>query len=265
MTPYYHDEAHNIVLFEGDVLDVTAWLATRENWPSQVITVTDPPYNVGMDYGPEVDDNRELDVYMNWTDAWFQAVPRPLVLTPGVVNFEMWAAYIEWPTAIIPWLKPNQSSPSNLGGFNVWEPVLLYGKPPNRLGHDAIIMPIGQQAEVQGRRWYGGQATKRHPCPKYLPFWLKLIGNVWKPGWTIYDPFVGSGTSALACKRLGIPFVGADIKREYLDLTVERLQQEVMDLPEVEVDDTANYKLAQRRFDWPNHPNGVRAEAEVEA
>jgi DNA modification methylase len=258
MKPYYADEANKIALYHGDVQNVTQVLQAYEVLPEKTITVTDPPYNVGMDYGPEVDDKREVGEYMNWCNDWFQLVPRPLVLTPGFVNFEMWTAWIEWPTGIVPWVKPNQSKKPFAAWqwFNVWEPVLFYGKTPNNPKQDVIITAIGQQADVKRRR-PSGILENRHPCPKFLPFWLKLIGNVWKPGWTIYDPFVGSGTTALACKRLGIPFVGSDIKAEYLDLSIERLQQEVIPLPDVEVDDTFNFKLSQQAIAWDQAANGV--------
>lgn len=259
--PYYTDEDSKIMLFEGDVFEVTRMLTERGDWPAKVMTVTDPPYNVGMDYGPEQNDKREVGDYLEWSRAWYEAVPRPLVLTPGFVNFEMWVGYIDWPTAIVPWVKPNQSKKpfGSFQWFNVWEPVLMYGKPPANPRQDVIITPIGQQADV--RR--GGK--NRHPCPKHLPFWLKLVGNVWKPGWVIYDPFLGSGTTALACKRLGIPFIGADLKRDYLDLSIERLQQEVMPMPEVEVDDSYSFKLSQQALAFDaSHPIGVMPEA-VEA
>ena len=273
MKAHYQDPQHRISLYQGDVFEVTRHLMALDDWPAQVITITDPPYNVGMDYGAEVDDKRSVEEYMNWSNDWFELVPRPLVLTPGFVNFEMWVAYIGWPTGIVPWIKPNQSKKPFAAWqwFNIWEPVLLYGKTPNNPKQDVIITPIAQQADVKRAKWPGGPLANRHPCPKYLPFWLKLIGNVWKPGWYVYDPFVGSGTTALVCKRLGIPFIGADIKASYLDLTVERLQQEVLDLP-ADVDDTFNYKLAQQMMAF-DHPNGLTAapgltadaEIEVEA
>lgn len=243
--PYYTDDEHKLMLFHGDVLDVTRALTEDETWPElKVMTVTDPPYNVGMDYGTEFSDSRPTDEYFEWCRAWYEVMPKPLVLTPGQANLELWCGYIDWPTAIIPWLKPNQSSPSKLGGFSAWEAILLYGKLPRRLGHDAFVMPIGQQAEVQSR------SGKKHPCPKYLPFWLKLLGNIVAPGWTVFDPFVGSGTTMLACKRLGIPCIGIDLRAEYLDLTIERLAQEVIPMPEVDVDDTPNYRLTQQALGW---------------
>lgn len=242
--PYYVDEQANITLYQGDVLRILPLLRAFEVLPDKVMTITDPPYNVGMDYGAGYDDNRDLSEYAAWTYEWWEAAPQPMLVTPGAVNLEMWLTLVAYPTAIIPWIKPNQSSPSKLGGFNAWEAILLYGKLPRRLGHDAFVMSIGPQAEVQGRN------GKKHPCPKYLPFWTKFIGNVWADPYVIFDPFAGSGTTLLACKRLGIPCIGIELQPHYCDLIVERLQQEVIAMPEVGVDESVNFRMQQQALAW---------------
>jgi len=242
--PYYVDSERRIMLFCGDMLEVTKALKEREDWPEKVMTVTDPPYNVGMDYGEGYNDSRDALEYAEWTTLWWEEMPQPMLVTPGAVNLELWLTLVCYPTAIIPWIKPNQSSPSKLGGFNAWEAILLYGKLPRRLGHDAFVMSIGPQSEVQGRN------GKKHPCPKYLPFWTKFIGNVWAPPYVIFDPFAGSGTTLLACKRLGIPCIGIELQPGYCDLIVERLQQEVFDLPEADVDGSVNYRMEQQALAW---------------
>jgi hypothetical protein len=239
-TPYYHDREANILLYQGDMFDIAKRLIADEAFPKEVITITDPPYNVGMDYGAEYNDSKAEAEYLEWTENWFNLVPRPLLVTPGMLNLPMWCQMVGWPDYILPWVKPNQSSPSKLGGFNAWEAILLYGKLPRKLGHDCFVMSIAQQPEVQDRH------GKKHPCPKYLPFWIKFVGNVWKAPYVLFDPFAGSGTTLLAAKRLGIPAIGIELFPNYCELIVDRLQQEVMVLPEVEVDDSVNLKLYQQ-------------------
>jgi site-specific DNA-methyltransferase (cytosine-N4-specific) len=54
-----------------------------------------------------------------------------------------------------------------------------------------------------------------------------------KPGGTVLDPFNGSGTTGLAAQRIGRRYVGIDINREYLDLTMrDRLNQAALDFGE---------------------------------
>lgn len=50
------------------------------------------------------------------------------------------------------------------------------------------------------------------------------------PGGTVLDPFSGSGTTGMAAQRLGCKYVGIDLNREYLDLSLRtRLQDAALD------------------------------------
>lgn len=174
------------------------------------LVLTDPPYNVGLDYS---DGDRRAD-YKEWCESWLNELIRIskfVAFTPGMVNISTWIKIRE-PLWIGSWRKSNQCSPSKLGGFNAWEPILFYGKPIRRIGHDAWDMPIGQQKDVGN-----------HPCPKYLPFWSKLIEKISNENDTILDPFLGSGTTAVACKQLNRNFIGIEISPEYCKIAQERL------------------------------------------
>ena len=55
-----------------------------------------------------------------------------------------------------------------------------------------------------------------------------------KPGGTVLDPFSGSGTTGLVAQRHGRKYVGIDLSRDYLDLSLRtRLQQAALDFGEV--------------------------------
>lgn len=51
----------------------------------------------------------------------------------------------------------------------------------------------------------------------------------WFGGASVCDPFMGSGTTALACKSIGIPFTGIEIEERYCELAADRLRQEVFE------------------------------------
>lgn len=71
-----------------------------------------------------------------------------------------------------------------------------------------------------------------HPTQKPVALVnLLLQYSVWRqPGASVLDPFIGSGTTAVACKAFGIPCIGIDIEAKYLDLAINRLAQESLDL-----------------------------------
>jgi len=68
-----------------------------------------------------------------------------------------------------------------------------------------------------------------------------LIRLVSREGDTVLDPFMGSGTTGIACKQLGRKFVGIEISEEYCKIAdarmrdAKRLSQSVMRL-EVETE-----------------------------
>ena len=44
-----------------------------------------------------------------------------------------------------------------------------------------------------------------------------------EPGDTIFDPFMGSGTTGVAAKELNRQFIGIDISQEYVDIAEDRI------------------------------------------
>jgi len=67
--------------------------------------------------------------------------------------------------------------------------------------------------------------------PVTLPQRCILAGC--KPGGTVLDPFSGSGTTGLAAQRTGRRYIGIDINREYLDLSLRtRLREAALDFSE---------------------------------
>lgn len=42
----------------------------------------------------------------------------------------------------------------------------------------------------------------------------------------VIDPFLGSGTTAVACAELGVPFIGYEIVEEYAEMANERVKEQ---------------------------------------
>lgn len=63
-----------------------------------------------------------------------------------------------------------------------------------------------------------------HPCPKPLGWmtWLvELASNPWE---IVLDPFMGSGTTGVACVKLGRRFIGIEIEPKYFDIACKRIE-----------------------------------------
>jgi site-specific DNA-methyltransferase (adenine-specific)/modification methylase len=73
----------------------------------------------------------------------------------------------------------------------------------------------------------GGQREKRvHPTQKPLHLMLWCVGMV-DPSLRILDPYMGSGTTGVACARLDRPFTGVEIDRKYFDIACRRISEEL--------------------------------------
>ena len=67
---------------------------------------------------------------------------------------------------------------------------------------------------------------KFHPTQKPVELISKMVSNSTNSSEIVYDPFMGSGTTARACKDLGRNFIGSEISKEYCDIAEMRLRQE---------------------------------------
>ena len=142
------------------------------------------------------------------------------------------------------WLRANEAAGLDHVRIGSWVKV---GAPPQFTGDrpasgtEAIVI-----AHPSGRkRWNGGGAhavwthpiaaidsKKRgdgrsdHLTPKPLSLMLELVELFTDPGDLVLDPFCGSGTTGVACLRLGRRFIGIERDEKYAAVARERLEAE---------------------------------------
>lgn len=205
MEPYYDEDG--ITIYHGDALEVLPHVELVD------AVLTDPPYNVGIEYGTA--DDRRLD-YADWCAEWFaicQVKAPAIALTPGIANLGLWHR-IAQPDWTMSWQKPAAMGRCWMG-FNNWEPVMYWG--PSRNLVDVVVAPIVPDPSVDG-----------HPCPKPLKWALGLLAVL--GGTSVCDPFMGSGTTLRAAKDLGRKAIGIEIEEKYCEIAVKRLAQMVLDV-----------------------------------
>jgi len=69
-----------------------------------------------------------------------------------------------------------------------------------------------------------GAGRPDHPCPKPLPLMEQIVTDFTDPGELICDPFAGSGTTGVACIRLGRRFIGWEKDPGFFEVAVKRLR-----------------------------------------
>ena len=192
----------------GDCTDAEVVERVMDGEKAQT-TFTDPPYNVGKNYGSDVDDTR-MD-YREWCGIWFNlCLSECIVFTPGTVNLFMWLHEFQKPKWVCIWRKINQQSPSGLNGYNTWEPLLVYGKNPKPVGQDLWDIPVSISEDLA------------HIVPKTLNAWEVFLEAFSTDLAIIYDPFLGSGTTLIACERLNRKCRAIEISPSYCAVAIQR-------------------------------------------
>ena len=67
--------------------------------------------------------------------------------------------------------------------------------------------------------------SSTHPTEKPVELMRHYIGNSTERRQSVLDPFMGSGTTGVACAKLGRKFVGIEIEPKYFDIACERIEK----------------------------------------
>ena len=71
---------------------------------------------------------------------------------------------------------------------------------------------------------FHSREKKLHPTMKPLELFRWCIDKFTKENSIIFDPFLGSGTTAVACKMLKRNYIGCEISKEYVEIAEQRIK-----------------------------------------
>lgn len=189
--------------------------------------ITDPPYGIaGTAGGPESRKHVKGVYAGEFTDTqdYIKEVCAPAVgmvlrivrngaLTCGRTN--LW----HYPPAVdVGCFYQPAAAGVSFWGRPTWQPILFYGTAPNS----------GEQLRQLHYILNESAEENDHPCPKPIHAWKWLVNKASRPGDTVIDPFMGSGTTLRAAKDLGRQAIGIDIEERYCEIAAKRLSQEVL-------------------------------------
>jgi site-specific DNA-methyltransferase (adenine-specific) len=87
-----------------------------------------------------------------------------------------------------------------------------------------------------------------HPTVKPLALMKYLITLGLPPGGTVFDPFCGSGTTALACKELGRNYICIEKELEYYQIACNRLDQPIEPIPDEPIEEPVDNSPLQLKL-----------------
>lgn len=188
------------------------------------VVLTDPPYNV------QIFSDLENKKYEQFSLKWLNIacdISKQVLFTSGLgrglgmPNLTMWYR-IKRPDWILCWIKKNAVGHSSLGGFNNWEPILFYGKPKKKIPQDIYDIPITVQSDVADEK-----GNKLHPTPKQVKFYMAVLQDFIMENQTCLDPFLGSGSTLIACEKTNRVCMGLEIDPIYVDVIIKRWEDYV--------------------------------------
>jgi DNA modification methylase len=211
MTPYY--EHAGITIYHGDcreVLPVTA-----------AVMVTDPPYGIrhASNYGASwngtvIAGDADLAVRDDVLGGWH---PRPAIV------FGSWRQCRPHGTReVLIWDKGPASGMGDLSfpWKRSWEEIYILGDGFSGVRDEGVLKGYTVLTWESVGRW--------HPNMKPESLLLHLLSKC--PLGAVVDPFMGSGTTLVAAKRLGRAAIGIEIEERYCEIAARRLAQEVLPL-----------------------------------
>ena len=241
-------------IIQGDCLEI------MKNIPDSSVDLTfaDPPFNLKKRYNC-YKDSKEFHEYLEWSKQWVYEMVRITKPTGSIFihNIPKWLTYyvsflneiayfkhwIVWDAPTAPMGKSLQ--PSHYG-------ILYYAKdikknkfyeiryPHKRCrkcnyllkdygGKKAGLHPFGPLVSdvwTDIHRIKHNKYRDEHPCQLPIHLLERLILMSTDENDIVLDPFVGTGTTVIAAKRLGRKFIGIDIDEKYVIFTKNKLSKE---------------------------------------
>ena len=189
-------------IYCGDCLEVMKDMEDN----SVDLVLTDPPYGIGIANNPF----RQKFKKSNWDNS-----------TPSIEYFnEIFRISKEQ----IIWGGNYFDLPKSQC-FYIWDKL----QPQNFSSAMCEMAWVSKQSPAKMFKKWVVSIIKYHPTQKPLELMVWCL-SFFPEAKTILDPFLGSGTTAVACKELGRNYIGIEISPEYCKIAERRLAQGVLDI-----------------------------------
>lgn len=254
--PYFHED--DFVLYNTDSIGFLSTLP--ENSIDMIFA--DPPYNLSnggfsVHAGKRVSVNKgvwdaskgfkdDYEFHYRWMEACRRVLkPHGTLWVSGTYHsiYQCGHALQALDYHIlndISWFKPNASPNLSCRFFTASHETIIWARKDKKAKHifNYDLMKEGHWLEDQLKkpglqmRSVWSMSTPRpvekrhgkHPTQKPLDLLKRIVLSSTKKGDIIIDPFTGSSTTGLAAVAHGRKFIGIDLEKQYLDLSIRRFK-----------------------------------------
>lgn len=195
--------------------------------------VTDPPFNVGYHYNTYRDNLSEKD-YLEFVGGVIANVPSVIIHYPEML-YKISKQIDLCPERVVSWVYNSNTAKQHrdIAFFGV-KPNFNQVKQPYKNLNDKRIQKRIAEGKTGAKLydWWNINQVKNvskekteHPCQMPLEVMKNIVGILPK-GITVCDPFMGSGTTGIACKQLNIDFIGIEMDKEYFEIAKGRIESD---------------------------------------
>ena len=205
----------------------------RETQGKKIVIVTDPPYNMNYHY-ETYKDNLSSDEYYEWLEDVFCSYPFVVIHYPESI-YKIAFQVGRFPEKVASWVYNSNTAKQHrdIAYFDVIPDFNLV-RQPYKNPTDKRVKRLMANGSGGGRLydwWYAEQVKNvskektTHPCQIPVEIMENVIGVIPNDeNLIIIDPFMGSGTTGVACVNLNRNFIGMEIDEKYYQIAVKRIE-----------------------------------------
>lgn len=216
-------------LYCGDCRDVLFQVISECNNP---IIVSDPSFNIGYKYD-KYKDKMNDDDYYTFMGEVFGMCPSVIIHYPESL-YKIAFQIGMFPERVVSWVYNSNTAKQHrdIAFFGV-KPNFNKVRQPYKNPNDKRIQKRIAEGKTGAKLydWWNINQVKNvskvktnHPCQMPLEVMTNIIG-ILPDDVTIIDPFMGSGTTGVACKKLGRDFIGIEMSQDYFDIAKNRIME----------------------------------------
>lgn len=212
----------DIKLMHGDCLELMKEIPDG----SVDLVLTDPPY--GIDFQShrrkKMYNKINNDASLEWLDTYFEECRRILKDNTAIYCFCSWhnvdifkksfEKYFKLNNIVV-WVKNNHGSGDLKASYAPMHEFILYGNKGRRTFYEKRMSDVIFVDKTK---------NENHPTEKPADLLEKFIMNSTEKNAVVFDGFMGSGTTGVACVNTNRNFIGIELNDEYFEIAKKRIE-----------------------------------------